>query len=332
MPLATAPGHLRVDAEWLPWINYALTHCGLPQVARLALRNESPRALSNLLVRIWIPDFGDLWQKSFDGLLPGRQVVEEGIRIHLYKERLQRVTEATSGTLQITVTAGNDTLFARTEPIRVQPFNQWVYDERFPELLAAFIMPNSKPTAQVLDAATPYLKELTGETALDGYQSGDPEKVDLVVEAVYRALQDALNITYIGAPPSFEQAGQKIVLPHEILEHQRGTCLDLALFLAGCLERAGISPVIFLVPGHAFLGYWRAPIGFEQATVRDLDVVRAAYVSGQLAAINSTTFTNENRPIDVAAQEGRKYLDEMQAGSYAIDVCAARHAGVHPID
>ena len=46
--------------------------------------------------------------------------------------------------------------------------------------------------------------------------------------------------------------------PSEILASSSGTCIDLALLLASCLEYVDIYPVVVLLSGHAFVGYWRA--------------------------------------------------------------------------
>ncbi len=42
-----------------------------------------------------------------------------------------------------------------------------------------------------------------------------------------------------------------------MLASNSGTCVDLALLLAACLEYIDIYPVVVLLSGHAFVGYWR---------------------------------------------------------------------------
>jgi hypothetical protein len=44
-----------------------------------------------------------------------------------------------------------------------------------------------------------------------------------------------------------------------VLRGGKGTCIDLALLLAACLESVDIRPVLFLLRGHALPGYWRSP-------------------------------------------------------------------------
>jgi hypothetical protein len=52
--------------------------------------------------------------------------------------------------------------------------------------------------------------------------------------------------------------------PSDIVNGRRGTCIDLALMFAACLEYIGIYPVIFLLRDHAFPGYWRSEAGYAE--------------------------------------------------------------------
>ncbi|HXH85647.1 MAG TPA: hypothetical protein VNI35_02410, partial [Nitrospira sp.] len=59
-------------------------------------------------------------------------------------------------------------------------------------------------------------------------------------------------------PPAYSERNQRLRTPSEILASSSGTCIDLALLLASCLEYVDIYPVVVLLSGHAFVGYWRA--------------------------------------------------------------------------
>jgi hypothetical protein len=55
---------------------------------------------------------------------------------------------------------------------------------------------------------------------------------------------------------SFEQEGQKIRSPSQVLDGGVGTCLDTALLFAAALEQAGLNPVLLMTKGPAFAGVW----------------------------------------------------------------------------
>ena len=118
----------------------------------------------------------------------------------------------------------------------------------------ACILCDAQPPAveAVLADAAALLGEWTGDT-LSGYQSGDRSRVLLTVGAIYAALQGR-GIRYSEPPASFEDAGQKIRLPDRILEHRLGTCLDLAVLSAACLEQAGSTRWSSSSPAMPFRG------------------------------------------------------------------------------
>ena len=98
----------------------------------------------------------------------------------------------------------------------------------------------------------------------DGYQSTDVEHpdrrdegVDMQVRAIWAALSFDLPLNYINPPPVFTQGSQRLRTPSDVVNGKAGTCIDLALLFAACLEYVDIYPVLFVLTDHAFPGYWR---------------------------------------------------------------------------
>ena len=81
-------------------------------------------------------------------------------------------------------------------------------------------------------------------------------------------------IAYVYPPASFERSGQLVRGPSEILERRVGTCLDLALTYASCLEQAGLHPVLVLTEGHALVGVWLTDTDFSTVVVDDPQMLR----------------------------------------------------------
>ena len=86
--------------------------------------------------------------------------------------------------------------------------------------------------------------------------AADTDDLDAQVRAVWYALLHDYRLNYINPPPVFSASSQRLRTPSDILRGGRGTCIDLALLLAACLEFVDVKPVIFLLEGHAFSGYW----------------------------------------------------------------------------
>src|SRR2546427_587759 len=123
------------------------------------------------------------------------------------------------------------------------------------ELIAALVQRNDPSVAVVLRIASSKLSSAGRAPGIDGYPSGLKTRAWEIAEAIWAALVDQ-NIAYVLPPASFEQEGQKIRFPSDILDRKVGTCLDLTLLYAACLEQAGLNPVIVLTQGHAFAGVW----------------------------------------------------------------------------
>ena len=109
----------------------------------------------------------------------------------------------------------------------------------------------------------------------DGYQSVDTDQddpsagVDAQVRAIWTAVVNEYRLQYINPPPSYSQETQRLRTPTDIVMSNTGTCIDLALMLASILEYIDIYPVIVLLSGHAFVGYWRSQEAYEEfATVK----------------------------------------------------------------
>ena len=92
-----------------------------------------------------------------------------------------------------------------------------------------------------------------------------------LAEAIWAAIADR-RIAYVLPPASFERAGQKVRGPSDVLERKVGTCLDLSLLYAACLEQAGLNPVLVLTVGHAFVGVFLARIS-RGRTIRQFILV-----------------------------------------------------------
>src|SRR5206468_3971588 len=94
------------------------------------------------------------------------------------------------------------------------------------------------------------------------------ERADAIVEAIFDAARER-GIHYVMPPASWSEIGQQIRTPAEVFEGRSGTCLDTTVALAAALEQAGLRPLLWLLKGHAFLGYWRQDLSLNAAVVDD---------------------------------------------------------------
>lgn len=233
--------------------------------------------------------------------------------------------------LHVRVESGDQQLAAHTSAIDVLAYNEWPGLAVLPGLLAAFTAPNHPALPPLLRDVAARLQAATGNGALDGYQSGDPQRARAMVAAVHATIA-ALGITYCNPPPSFEVRGQKVRTPEQVTGERLGTCLDLALSYAALLEHIGLHPFVVLQTGHAMVGAWLVDASVPEVTFGPAVEVRKRVDLGALVVVECTlACVDAAAPFDAAVREARKRLDDDGAFVTAVDVAAARRAGIRPL-
>ena len=193
---------------------------------------------------------------------PHKEDLTTMVHLPLGAPLLRQRGEALRATLETTLTCGNEPLFQQSNSILLLPCDEWRDDQTGRHLLPSFIFPRDPAVRKIITAAQPFLRVLSDapQAGFDGYQagfSGDAnEAVRDQVNAIWAALQHTYGLDYVSPPPVYTKASQRLRTPEEILLAERGTCIELALLLASCMEHVGVYPVLFLTVGHAFVGYW----------------------------------------------------------------------------
>lgn len=218
--------------------------------------------------------------------------------------------------------------------LRLLPPSHWGGSRSAPELLAAFVRPNDPAVDVVLRDAATKLAEAGRETGLNGYTTGKKARAWELAEAIWAAIADR-RIAYVLPPASFEQAGQKVRGPSNVLDRKVGTCLDLSLLFAACLEQAGLNPVLVLTAGHAFVGLWLQDEDFPSAAVDDMQFLRKRRDLQDLVLVETTLLThNPPGAFKAAVAQGSAQVEENAPAALevAIDVRRCRRRGIRPMD
>lgn len=330
---ATGPG-LEIELIFEPRISSAMFQNRVPVVRRLAIRNAGASALVDLEVRLRA-EVGIATTSSvrLARLDPGHTHSFEGFDLALDPRMLAACEERQRGTMEFEVYSGSERVAARTEPLEIYAHNEWAGVAALPELLAAFVQPNHPAIVELLKLARESMRTWTGDPSLEGYQSRDPERVRQMAAAVYSALQ-ARGITYVNPPASFERLGQKVRNPGQILTASMGTCLDLTVIAAACMEAMGLHPLLFIMDGHAFCGAWLEDSGFPEPTIDEALAIRKRIELGEIVVFDPTLATR--RPVarfEDSEREGVRQLGPDSRLMCAVDVhCARRYgAGIRPL-
>ncbi|MBS1753413.1 MAG: hypothetical protein JST34_05135 [Bacteroidetes bacterium] len=122
-------------------------------------------------------------------------------------------------------------------------------------LLACYVTPNDP----VIKYYTQQIQQkiLKGETA--GVGNNEAEGIRFL-KGIYNAtlLAHMVYSGTSGVPENVNDVSsivQNIRMPREVVTGKTGLCIELSLLYASIMANAGMDPVIYLVPGHAYPGF-----------------------------------------------------------------------------
>lgn len=325
---------LELECIYSEVVNFAMQQNYVPIIRRVELKNLHPEDLQDLKVTISTePEFAYPWEAQI-ALVPGDQAFElDKVNLKLSPAFLYGLTERIAGTLTIQVRKDQELLATRTENIMILAHDEWSGTLILPEIVAAFVTPNHPKVTEILVKAQRVLEQWTGTAAFTAYQSNNPQTVKMQMAAIYTALQKE-GIAYSLPPASFELIGQRIRLCDTVLNQKTGTCLDLSLLYAGCLEASGLNPLLIFLKGHAFVGCWLEDTSFAEAVQDDVSLLTKRIAEGihEICLVECTCWVAE-RPIsfDEAIKAGEGHLKDTAQFELLVDIKRSRGSGIRPI-
>lgn len=350
----TGPELIGLEVTSVSTISYAMAHAKVPIVDEVLI-SAPAQDLSEATLEVVVESTsGRLSDPKVIVLdLPaGQDRTIRSIQVLLDPIRMLATDELTPGVVRATLTTTDGVVVGTTtQRIQVLAANQWVASpaQLGLEMLALHVQPNARVLESVLLDAADRLLKATGSSALDGYQSDSPERVDAIAASIFEALT-ATTIRYAEPPASWslptsvgsddsqhkagDGVGQKIRTPTQVVSGL-GTCLDTSVTFAAALEQAGINPLIWVTRGHAFAGYWRRPGALESAA--NLDPAEAVNLVelGDLAVVETTHMTGASEPDSFAAAleapKKRHIRGEAIDVLGILDVASAREAQLYPL-
>src|SRR4051794_17282881 len=282
-----------VDLTVQPVLSAALAHVGVPVVSQLTLCSTVP--VRGARLRLSVADAGGPLGSPVErvvDLAPGQTTVLDDAGLLLDPVALGQAGEHRAGTVQVELESGGQLLVEHRLPVQVLPAACWPAGP-LPvalELLAAHVRPDDPAVTALLADASELLEQGTGSSALAS-GSDDADRVDEVVEALTWAMRRR-DIRHSEPPADGTDVGQIVRTPGEVLDGRVGTSLDVVLTLAAACERAGVRPLLWIVPGHAFLGYWREQRSADTAATTDVTALVELVDQGSIRLVETTLLTD----------------------------------------
>lgn len=351
-----------VDIEVPDGLNYAQLHMKQYPFTRFRLYLDKPNALDQLSVEVLLNgEDRELAYRSFTEVNAPFADLREKIELPLTAPLARSCRESVATTLSVRIKRGEQVLHCDTYPTRLLPADQWRFEEGSAHTLASFVFPRDPEVERLVLSAQKYVRVLRDDAlaGFEGYQATDTDQVDLQVRALWSALLHEYRLGYINPPPAYskESDSQRLRTPSMVLKGGWGTCVDLALLLAAVLELIDVYPVIFVLKGHAFAGYWRTPHARERFLKVEGDFDRreasewhfnprrpanANFLSKGLPEIRRYTDNGDLVPLEAtllttmggfesAISDGHANLQDEAEFDYMIDLLSARAAQITPL-
>lgn len=317
--------------EYLPCINFCMCHNKVRTITTCEIENNTEESWKS--VRLCIE--GEMIchaEVLFDEVPAKTSLKVKDIDIRPELQQLMNLTEAMDAGFEVSITVGDDVVLHQSHSIRLMAYDQWTGLGIKPELIASFVTPNSPSINRVILNAAKFMEQMTGNNAMDGYQSGDRNRVRMQVAAIYEALRSE-GIAYVSAPASYGM-GQRIRLTEKVLNEKLGNCLDTTLLVASVLEAADIHPIIIFINGHAFVGAWLIDHCYQQVVGEDSAYLVKASEDGinDIVLLESTAITSsQSYTFDEAVGLTTANIRNINTFEIFVDVYRSRATGVLPL-
>ena len=325
---------LNLEFIYCTAVNYAMLQNHVPVVKKLTLENTGKKPIENVTVIVTLLTDVSISSTSILELIPVDSIINiADIVLNLDVKYLAELTEKVSDKIEVKVIAGEETILSQKYHIDILPFDQWSGINILPEMLSAFVTPNHPMLAPIIHRASEFLEKWTGSPSLDEYQTRNPDRVKKQMAAIYEAITE-LNIVYCTPPASYEQFGQRVRMCDNILNSKIGTCLDMALFYASCLEAIGINSIIVVIKGHAFAGGWLVDDTFADTVNDDISLLTKRLADGinEIAVVETTCLNaGKNITFDTAMSAAEDHLNNDSLFVLSVDIKRCRFSSIRPL-
>ncbi|GAA3586260.1 DUF3320 domain-containing protein [Klugiella xanthotipulae] len=332
---AASPG-LQMQVEFQPRANYALAVGGLPCVRAVVVHNETAHEWGSLTITGKLAT-GPVEDSVFTIVVPGPHAPGQTVRVaderitSAFLPLLAASAEVSSAKLSVSVSIPESPTGPLSASVTLSAANEFLNWPALHAALATFVQPDAREVTSILQEASDTLLTHTGDGLLGGYRTlgGRPMHI---AGAIYESIR-SLGITYLNPPASFEFTGQSVRTAQRVIADHCGSCIDLAVMYAACMEAAGLHPVIFTTQDHAFAGFYTSEYYGDRPVHTSPQLIAQLVEAGHIIPVE---LTGINPGFDVVFRDSVK-----QARAYfthsgdlvrtMVDVAASRLNNVMPL-
>ena len=323
----------------LPCLCPSLLHCEIPFLGAISVCNNGKSRAEEFSVVLTLSDYAGKTEISVPSLDANSETTIDPPPVRMKHEKLAAVTEPITLTAQLYLQE-EPTIASETRLMALGIWH-WPHAQHFLKALAAYVVPHHPITEQIV-----MLSRSVGQDDLIQLlvSSDSRNRERKVAKLLYGILASSYDIAYEDPQLHYELDGlfsyQSIRPPHRIFsdspdEPGIGTCLDLALLFAACLENLGLCSVVLVLgddlsrANHALAGLWTGRIPGGRSVIHDKARILEEMEAGNILLYECTGFAacpsrkERKLPLRRAAKTAKTRLREAEWAAL-IDVIASR--------
>ncbi len=327
---------IKLSYRMIGKLNLADYQNAVPALVELAVVNETECLYENLVVSLSSdPHFFRPRHWKIDSVGPGQTRYIPNLDLQLDGPMLARLIEAEFARVRFELSDGGvdgKILNESVSDIELLPRNQWAGLSHPPEMVAAFVQPNDPAIDGLLKNTAQVLRNNSRNPGINGYDSGSKHAWE-ILSALWIAISGE-RLDYALPPASFEQCGQKVRNPGQVLSSGIGTCLDLTLLLCAAMEQAGLHPLVVFGTEHAYAGCWLRAEEFSDPFTDDPSAIRKRLLLHEIVLIETTLLAGtEEVSLTRACELGANLIAEGSESQFqgVVDVRRARMRKIRPL-
>ena len=288
--------------------SYALHHCGISIIGLLKAINTSEQKSIPLRLKLSLAEYADPLDITVSAIEPRSSVSLGTPDLRLSVERLEKQTQLTQTSIHVYV---DEKLLPEAEKhIMILGAWDWPWNNEYRKTIAAFVPHQHEAVRQIVLDARPYLKTMAGtDSFTDLLRSGQKDSEKLAVQALYCCLCEEYHILYENPKasriPDTREIYQTVLSPDRIIpnltkKQGKGTCLDLSLLFAACIEHIDLFPLLFFSTDsdhairHTFAGCWISSIPGPKPIIDESSELILELEKGHVLILECTGFSKRD--------------------------------------
>lgn len=293
-----------IYGSYMKSICYALYHCHAHLVGPLFVKNFGKHVWEARDLTVEIGDgvykYSEACTVRIPALQPGQQKSLNTRGITLQKAVISPHSTPTSAHMTVQTSDAEEGNVRATLDVTILAYWSWPYDRAARRTVAAFVCPNNAVVRRIVSDAQGFLvKDKDGADSFQGLLNG-PQRQEArkgIMEVIYDYLKEQCHLDWIA--PKSEGFYQIIKPPHHIFNsglaqlRGEGTCIDISLLMASCLESVQLYPIILITgdhqgsPNHALVGCWIGHHG-GRPIIEEKERILSKLHAGNIFVVEST--------------------------------------------